>query len=65
MNGGSRLTSTSEVADVGTSGSSTPSRRTHALVPSVKNTSPLNGSATAAAPSRSATLTATSMLPTA
>ncbi len=68
-NGASRLTSTSRDPGEGDSSSSTPSPRTRADLPSVQNTSPLNGSAEAAAvvrdPTRRATFTATSMFCTA
>lgn len=67
--GASRLTSTSREPDEGANSSSAPSLRTRACVPSVQNTSPLKGSADAAAvtvdPTRRATFTATSMFRTA
>ncbi|MEV6234418.1 hypothetical protein AB0L88_41795 [Saccharopolyspora shandongensis] len=59
------MTSTSRLVGVGASGASTPLRRTQAVAPSVAKTSPPKGSATAAAPLRSATLTATTLVPTA
>ena len=62
--GWSRSTSTSSETGSGATGVSAPSRRTRAALPSVQKTSPLIGSALAAASTRpsarSATLTATS-----